>query len=83
MTTEVIVALPSLLGTAFGSIVGIMTSNKLTTYRIAQLEEKVDKHNKVIDRVYKIEQRNAVVDEDIKVANHRISDLESKIEKRE
>ena len=79
MTTEVIVALLSLLGTAFGSIVGIMTSNKLTTYRIAQLEEKVDKHNKVIDRVYKIEQRNAVVDEDIKVANHRISDLESKI----
>ena len=62
MSTEIIVALLSLLGTACGSIVGIMTSNRLTTYRIAQLEEKVDKHNKVIDRVYKIEQRNAVID---------------------
>lgn len=83
MSTEIIVALLSLLGTACGSIVGIMTSNRLTTYRIAQLEEKVDKHNKVIDRVYKIEQRNAVIDEDIKVANHRISDLENKIERKE
>lgn len=83
MPTEIIVALLSLLGTACGSIVGIITSNKLTTYRIARLEEKVDKHNQVIDRVYKIEQRNAVIDEDIKVANHRISDLENKIEKKE
>lgn len=83
MPTEIIVALLSLLGTACGSIVGIMTSNKLTTYRIARLEEKVDKHNQVIDRVYKIEQRNAVIDEDIKVANHRISDLENKVEKKE
>ena len=83
MPTEIIVALLSLLGTACGSIVGIMTSNKRTTYRIARLEEKVDKHNQVIDRVYKIEQRNAVIDEDIKVANHRISDLENKVEKKE
>ena len=83
MPTEIIVALLSLLGTACGSIVGIITSNKLTTYRIARLEEKVDKHNQVIDRVYKIEQRNAVIDEDIKVANHRISDLENKVEKKE
>ena len=83
MPTEIIVALLSLLGTACGSIVGIMTSNKLTTYRIARLEEKVDKHNQVIDRVYKIEQRNAIIDEDIKVANHRISDLENKVEKKE
>ena len=83
MPTEIIVALLSLLGTACGSIVGIMTSNKLTTYRIARLEEKVDKHNQVIDRVYKIAQRNAVIDEDIKVANHRISDLENKVEKKE
>lgn len=83
MPTEIIVALLSLLGTACGSVVGIMTSNRLTTYRIGQLEEKVDKHNQVIDRVYKIEQRNAVIDEDIKVANHRISDLENKIERKE
>lgn len=45
-------------------------------YRIEQLEKKVDMHNKVIDRVYKLEKRDAVVEEEIKVANHRINDLE-------
>lgn len=49
----------------------------LQAYRIEQLEKKVDKHNQVIDRVYKLEQRDAVVEEEIKVANHRIADLES------
>lgn len=39
--------------------------------------QKVDKHNQVIDRVYKLEQKDAVHDEEIKVANHRIADLEA------
>ena len=76
MTSEIIVAALSLIGTLGGSIIGILTSNKLTTYRIEQLEKKQDKHNSLIERVYEIEQHNAVVDEEIKVANHRISDLE-------
>lgn len=76
MTDTIIVAVLSLAGTLIGSIAGIMTANKLTTYRIEQLEKKVEKHNNVIERVYKIEQHEAVVDEEIKVANHRIEDLE-------
>lgn len=76
METEIIVSLIALLGSVVGTFSGIVVSSKLTNYRIEQLERKVDKHNQVIDRVYKLEQRDAVVDEEIKVANHRISDLE-------
>ena len=78
MTSDVIVSLITLLGSALGTFGGILINTKLTNYRIEQLEKKQDKHNSVIERVYKIEQRNAVADEEIKVANHRINDLEEK-----
>ncbi len=74
--SDIAVSLLSLLGTMLGTFGGILTANKLTNYRIEQLELKVEKHNKVIDRVYKLEQASAVIDEEIKVINHRISDLE-------
>lgn len=74
--TDIAVSLLALLGTMLGTFGGILTANKLTNYRIEQLELKVEKHNKVIDRVYKLEQASAVIDEEIKVINHRISDLE-------
>ena len=76
MTDVVIVAILSLLGTVMGSFGGILTANKLINYRIQQLEQKVEKHNSVIERVYKLEQRDAVENEEIKVINHRIEDLE-------
>lgn len=76
MTAEMIVAILSGVGTLLGSICGVLASNRLTTYRIKQLEEKVDRHNQVIDRVYQLERQGAVVDEEIKVVNHRIKDLE-------
>ena len=76
MKVEVIVSLISALGSALGTFFGIMVNSKLTNYRIEQLEKKVDKHNQVIDRVYELEKRDAIMKEDIKVANHRISDLE-------
>lgn len=79
MNDTVIVALFSFAGTVLGSIFGILAANKLTNYRIAQLEKKVEAHNKVIDRVYKLEKHDAVVDEEIAVANHRINDLEKVI----
>lgn len=65
MSETVIVALVSLLGTLGGSMCGILTANKLTNYRIQQLEEKVEKHNKVIERVYNLEKHEAVIDEEI------------------
>lgn len=77
MPTEIIVAVLSMLGTAIGSVTGVMAANKLTNYRIEQLEKKVDKHNTVIERTFKLEENQAVLQEQIKVANHRIQDLES------
>lgn len=72
----IIVSIISLIGTLGGSLGGILVANKLTNYRVEQLEKKVEKHNQVVERVYKLEQDNAVQDEEIKVANHRIEDLE-------
>ena len=52
---EVVVGILSLIGTLIGSIAGIMTANKLTIYRIEQLEKKVEAHNSIVERVYKLE----------------------------
>lgn len=78
MSETVIVAIISLTGTLFGTLGGIVASGKLTGYRIDRLEEQVKKHNNLIERVFKLEERGAVIDEQIKVANHRIDDLEHK-----
>ena len=76
LTEQIIITAISFLGTAFGTLGGIVAANKLTNYRIEQLEKKVEKHNQVIERVYRLEQGEAVINEEIKVANHRINDLE-------
>ena len=73
MSSEIIVALISRLGTLGGSLGGILVSSKMTNYRLQQLENKVAEHNNFARRM-------PVVEEQIKVANHRIEDLERKIE---
>ena len=55
---EIIVAVLALIGTAVGSLGGILAANKLTNFRIETLEKKVDKHNEVIERVTLIEHDN-------------------------
>ena len=65
MDDSMIVAVLSLTGTLIGTLSGIMTANKLTTYRIQELEKKVEKHNNLIDRVYNLEKHDAVIDEEI------------------
>ena len=80
MNTEIIVALIASGGGFLGSLVGVIASSKLTTYRIQQLENKVEKHNTVIVRTYKLEETEAVMQEQIRVANHRIADLEKQME---
>ena len=54
MNTEIIVALIAAGGGLLGSLGGVMASSKLTTYRIQQFENKVEKHNTVIERTYKV-----------------------------
>ena len=76
MTQEVMVALIGLCGSAMGSVLGVMASAKLTQYRIEQLEKKVDKHNQVIERTFRLEGRADLMEEDLKVANHRLKALE-------
>ena len=76
MANTILIALISFGGTFMGTLGGIITSNKLTTYRIEQLEKKVEKHNNVIERVYDLEKDKAVFQEDLKVVNHRVEDLE-------
>lgn len=76
MPTEVLIALIGLLGSAIGSLIGIIASSKLTAYRLEQLEKKVDKHNNLIERTYKLEEKAEILAEKISVANHRIDDLE-------
>lgn len=77
MSETIIVAILSLIGTLAGSLLGIIAANKLVIYRIEQLEKKVEKHNNVLERVYDLEKSEAVIKEEIKVANHRIEDLEN------
>ena len=71
MESEVIIAIIAFCGTMAGTAGGIIASSKLTNFRLQQLEKKVDKHNALVERTY-------ILEEKIKVANHRISDLEER-----
>ena len=72
MSDAVIVALLSCGGTLIGSVVGILAANKLTNYRIEQLEKKVEKHNTVVERI-------AVVERDLKTAFNKVDDSNKRI----
>ena len=75
----ILVALLSLAGTLAGAYFASRKSAALVAYRLEQLEGKVDKHNQVIERTYALEESVALMDERVKVANHRIADLEKHI----
>lgn len=72
MKSEIIIAIISFFGTMIGTLGGIITSSKLTSYRIEQLEKKVEVHNNFAGRM-------PVIEEKIRVMNHRISDLEKEM----
>lgn len=65
MPTEVIVGMLSLVGTAIGSLGGVVASSKLTAYRIEQLEQKVDKHNNFAEKIPVIQQRLDGIENDV------------------
>ena len=66
MDTTITVAIISFLVTIIGTFAGIMTSTKLTNYRLEQLEKKVDKHNHLVERMYKLEERMSIVEKEVK-----------------
>lgn len=83
MSNAVLVALIGLAGSGLGSVLGILVSSKLTQYRLEQLEKKVQAHNSLIERTYKLEERSELQEEKIRVVNHRIEDLESALRDQE
>lgn len=76
MTETVIVAILSLVGTLAGTYFAHRKSSALIAYRLEQLEKKVELHNNAVERLYKVEKTLDVYEEKMKVANHRIDDLE-------
>ena len=66
MSEAVIVALLGFAGTCLGSLFGVLAAQKVTQYRLAQLEKKVDKHNNLVERTYKLEGRMNEAEHDIK-----------------
>lgn len=79
MTDAIIVAVLGLVGTLAGSYLANRKSAALVAYRLEQLEQKVNKHNNLIERTYALEEHVALMDERVKVANHRIADLEKDV----
>ena len=84
MSETILVALITgglaLLGTLGGSYLANRKSAALIAYRLEQLERKVQAHNNLVERMYQVEERTELQEEKIKVANHRIQDLEKRME---
>lgn len=76
MTESIIVAVLSLAGTLAGAYLANRKSAALIAYRLEELEKKVSKHNTLVERMYNLETKADVFEEKLRVANHRIDDLE-------
>lgn len=72
MTEAIIVAILGFAGTLLGSLFGVLAAQKLTQYRLAQLEEKVNKHNNLIERTFVLEGQMAEVQHDIRDIKQKI-----------
>lgn len=79
MPETIVVAIISLIGTLIGSYLSQRKSSALIAYRLEQLEKKVDKHNNLVERMYKVEERLSIQEKETKVINHRIKNLEGGI----
>lgn len=76
MSEAVILSIISLLGTLFGSLGGILVSSKMTNYRIEQLERKQEKYNNLIERTFRLEEKDELHDEKFRTIDRRLEDLE-------
>lgn len=75
--TNIIIALLGFAGALAGAYFSNRKAQALMEYRLQELEKKVDKHNNLVERTYRLEEARAVLEEKIEVANHRIKDLEA------
>ena len=81
LNPTIINALISLAGSLIGTFAGIVATSKLTEYRLKELERKVEKHNSIVERTFRLEDKFDLVDEKLKGVNQRIDDLERSNEK--
>ena len=65
MSETIIVAIIGFFGAVIGSAGGVMASAKLTNYRLEQLEKKVQLHNNVVERVYELEKKEALLEQHV------------------
>lgn len=88
MTEAIAIALIGVIGSAFGSLCGVLVSSKVTQHRLEQLEKKVEKHNNLVERMYQLEERSKLLERDleaqaelyaekIRAANYRITEMEN------
>ena len=80
MSDAIIAAVIALIGSLAGTYFANRKASILIAYRLEQLEERVQAHNNLVERTYKLEERTELQEEKISVANHRIADLERKVE---
>ena len=81
--TSIVAMISSLISAAAAIIFGAMSNAKtkaLIEYKLDELTKKVEKHNSIIERTYKLEEQTALQEEKINVANHRIDNLERRVE---
>lgn len=79
LSPEIAVGLLSLAGTLFGTFGGIMTANKLSNYRIEQLERKVEKHNNLVERVFRLEDNDKLLEEKLDGIKEDVEDIKKRV----
>lgn len=77
--STIIVAVLALIGTLSGAYFSNSKTKALLAYRLERLEERVNKHNNLVERTYHLQEEQELIKEKIKVANHRIDDLEKQM----
>lgn len=75
MDAEIFITILSFAGTCIGTITGIVINTKLSNYRIEQLEKKVEKHNDLIDRQYKLESQVQEIKKDVTHIYHELDEI--------
>ena len=74
---NIIIAALGFIGALAGTYFSNRKAQALMAYRLEELEKKVDKHNNLVERTYRLEEARAVLEEKIDVVNHRLKDLEA------
>jgi cell division protein FtsL len=73
----IITGLVAIVTCSINSVYQANATRKLTDYKIGELQKRVEKHNNLVERMYHLEQQEAILEEKMDVANHRIADLEN------